>query len=176
LDTQKGKPKRKGLPKAPKPPFQPLHADQETSSRISMVQERLIGRIVSRWSKLEALMNDLIWNITNLNIEDGRLLTERQDATRLIIILRALGGRYLTDKGTPSPRSRFFDTLDKIDQLREDRNQVAHGSWGEFDSVPIVLSLRVKSDELFKIAGETYLRQRMNKIADDIAGCTQIMN
>src|SRR5208282_1930576 len=64
-----------------------------------------------RVTTLEALLNDLIWAIVGLKIEDGRLLTERQDATRLIAILRGLAERYLVDDGTPSPRSRFLESV-----------------------------------------------------------------
>jgi hypothetical protein len=169
------KPKRKRLPKPPKPPFQPLRPEQVTDGRISMVHERLIGRVVSRWAKLEAAMSDLIILITGLNFEDGRLFTERQDATRLIAILRTLAERYLSDEGTPSPRSKFLDTLDKIEHLKEDRNNIVHGSWGEIDGVPIMLSLRAKNEDPKNITGETYPRHRMNGIADGISGCIQII-
>ena len=52
-----------------------------------MAHERFVGRVVTEWAKLEALLNDLIWTMTGLKIEDGRLLTERQDASRLIAMI-----------------------------------------------------------------------------------------
>jgi hypothetical protein len=170
------KPKRKGIPKPQKPPFQPLRPEQTTIGRVGMAHERFVGRVVTEWAKLEALLNDLIWTMTGLKIEDGRLLTERQDASRLIAILRGLSERYLIDEGTPSPRSRFLDALDIIDQLREDRNLIIHGAWGEVDGIPILLSLRAKPDAPANIAGETYPPSRMVKIAVDIGRCIKIMN
>jgi hypothetical protein len=169
------KPKRKGLSKPPKPPFQPIRPEQVTDGRVGMAHERLIGRVVSRWAKLENAMNDLILNIIGAKFEDGRLLIERLDATRLIAILRVLGERYLSEDDEPSSRSKFLDILDKIDHLRDDRNNITHGTWGEIDLVPVVMSLRAKNDDPTNITGETYPRQRMNQIADDIFGCTQVI-
>jgi hypothetical protein len=167
--------KRKGRSKPQKPPLQSLRPEQLSSGRVSMAQERFIGRVTVAWAKLEALLNDLIWAMTGLKIEDGRLLTERQDATRLLTILRALAERYLSDDGSPSPRSRFLDTLDFIDQLKDDRNAIIHGSWGELDGIPIIASLRLKTNSPSKVTSENYPAERMLKIARDIDRCKKIM-
>ena len=97
-------------------------------------------------------INDMIWVITGLGLENGRILTERNDATRQITILLALVERNIAeDKHPNGNKEKLLRTLDQIDILRENRNAIIHGSWGEIDGVPVTASLRFKSSNLSEV-------------------------
>jgi hypothetical protein len=164
------KPKRKGIPKPPKPPIQPYRG-QKVTPDISMSHERLIGRVVSAWAKLETVMQQLVWTLTGLSFEDGRTLTGRQGPDWLIAVLRSLAERYISDEGNPSQRHKLLDILDIVDQRRVDRNDVVHGSWGRMDGAHIVGSLRSKTPDLSNVTTETFNAARLRAIVDDINRC-----
>jgi hypothetical protein len=124
-------------------------------------------------------MHDLIWALVGLSIEDGRVLTEKQDAVRLIGILYVLGERYLPEHQSrgdvPNFREQFLQVLDKIEHLRRDRNFILHGSWGKLDGIPGALSLREKSKNASELIFETFPHERLRDIANNIEGCTKFL-
>jgi len=114
-------------PKTPRPqksPVLPALENQIVDPTISMLTERLIGRAIVAWSKLENCMDDFIWALLAVPIEQGRVLTVRMDAVRKIQTLRRLGELVLSTEKfhVLSP------ILDRVDILREDRNLIGHGS------------------------------------------------
>jgi hypothetical protein len=148
------------MPRAKKLPPVPLRDDQSLNY-IGLVQERLIGRVVAQWSMLENVLHELIWRLTELSFEDGRLFTERMDPSRAILILRVLAGRYLEGEQL----QRLIDLLAVADDLRDDRNFVVHGTWTVLqpDGHNIAASIRQKS-EPGKIIGEHFPHARMRAI------------
>jgi hypothetical protein len=137
-----------------------------------MIMQRLIGRVVIAWSILEASLNDLIWVISGLGMEDGRTLRERQDITDLVSTLRMLGEGHLTDQLL---KPRLGSLLDAVDNLKGDRNTIIHGSWGEIDGVPVVASFRKEASGRTEVFCEEYSHERMRKIALDVSQCTKIV-
>jgi hypothetical protein len=144
----------------------PLRADQTTRPEVGPVQQKLIGRVIIEWSKLEAVLMDVLWQLTGLTFEDGRLLTERMDPARLIILLRTLASRKMKEPLL----QEFINALATADELRDDRNFIVHGSWGTLDpeGVPVALSLRAKS-EPGEIVSEGFPHSRMRAIINAIA-------
>lgn len=142
-----------------KPPIQDRRPDQVFYSRVPLYQERLIGRAVVAWSRLEAAMQDTIWKFLDIPIEQGRLLTARHAPESLILILRTLGRASLSvDKA-----NQFDRVLDLIDIYREDRNFIVHGEWGILspDWIPTAKSLRPKSPKPDELVSETFSPERM---------------
>ena len=121
------------VPRPVKPPIQPPRPGQIADPTIGLIQEKLIGRTVVEWSKLEACMEDGIWHLLNVPIETGRILTARLDAVVKIRLLRELGERLLPE----SNWHELSQILDKIDIRREDRNFIGHGTWGRSDVAPL---------------------------------------
>lgn len=161
--------KRRRPSKPQRPPIKPLGKDQVASPNVSELQQTLIGKFVVLWAKLEASLNDMIWVITGLGLENGRILTERNDATRQITILLALVERNIAeDKHPNGNKEKLLRTLDQIDILRENRNAIIHGSWGEIDGVPVTASLRFKSSNLSEVVCEAYPPQMMTDICDAV--------
>lgn len=161
----KDTPKSTRKPRPPKPPLIPLRPDQTTRQEVGLVQQRLIGRVIVEWTKLEGCLADILWQFTGLSFEDGRLFTERMDPARLIILLRTLAPRKLEGDILQD----FIDALAAADELRDDRNFIVHGSWGVLDpeGIPVALSLRAKSNP-GEVTSEGFPHGRMRAIAKEI--------
>lgn len=153
----------------PKPPEKmqkvPLPDGQTVVPGIDSVQEGLIGRVVVEWSRLEGALDDMIWTLTGLCFEDGRVLTKLTDAKTKIAMLQALAPRYLIDPAL----AKIEEALILADAVRLDRNFIVHGSWGTIAPMneATAVSLRAKSapDE---ITSESFSRGRMLEILDRI--------
>ena len=166
------KPKRKKfIP--PKPPFVSMRAGQEAVFGVSMAHERLVGRVVVEWSRLENILNDVLWSLLGLNFEDGRALTGRADASTKIALLRLIAPRHLASE---DKLEALLLALDTIDACRDDRNFIVHGSWGKIEpeGIPVAASLRAKSkpDE---ITGESFTAQRMRHIIGVIVAMRKVL-
>lgn len=162
----KGAPPKRQKPKPPaKLPRVSMPPGQTPIPDIDGVQEALIGRAVTEWSRLEASLDDLIWTLTGLSFEDGRVLTGRTDAKSKISMLHVLAPRYLKAPGLAGVEQ----ALVLANSLRDDRNFIMHGSWGTLMplSVPIVLSLRLASAP-GEVTSETFSRERMIGIINDM--------
>ena len=160
-------------PKRPvKPPTKPIPDGQTLVPGIDALQERLIGCVVTEWSRLEGALEDMIWTLTGLSFEDGRVLTSRTDAKTKIAMLQVLAPRYLAD---PTLR-KVEEALVLADSLRDDRNFIMHGSWGTM--VPInestALSLRAASLPGM-VTSESFSRARMVGILRGITEAKQAL-
>lgn len=151
-------------PKPDKPQIK-QKSDQTLVPDVSQDQQILIGRVVVASSKLESAMQDTIWHFLRLGANDGRIITERMDASILLRILRALGNRHLDEPLL----IEFLSIMDKIEDGQADRNFIVHASWGTLlpDNFPIGLSLRPKA-EPGKIIAETFPHGRMHAIVRGI--------
>jgi hypothetical protein len=156
-------------PKTPRPqksPVLPALENQIVDPTISMLTERLIGRAIVAWSKLENCMDDFIWALLAVPIEQGRVLTVRMDAVRKIQTLRRLGELVLSTEKfhVLSP------ILDRVDILREDRNLIGHGSWARsgFDRLTVVASLKPEALNPDEVVSETFPDRRLRAVIDGI--------
>jgi hypothetical protein len=158
-------PKPRRAPRATKLSPVPKRADQSLRY-IGPIQERLIGRVTAQWSILENVLHELIWRFTGMSFEDGRLFTERMDASRAVIILRILGARYLEGEQL----QKLIDLLAITDDLRDDRNFIVHGTWAvlEPEGYNMATSIRQKSAP-GEIIGEHFPHKRMRAIAAKIS-------
>jgi len=149
-----------------KPPIQELRADQCHHADISDEQYFLIGRIIVEWSKLEATMEDTIWMFLDIDEDDGKAITKRLGADGKLQLLRTLGARYIL---VDELRAPFVKLLQYVDELKEGRNFIAHGTRGTLmpDNVPVALSLKSKADP-GEVISETFPKERMDAIYDSI--------
>ncbi len=154
-------PQKSKQKKAQKPPLQKLGSGDHFKHGVSMKHERLVGRLVIEWSRLEAIMQDVIWSILDIGLEDGRVLTARSTAQIKLQWLRSFSRRHI--KG--SELEALNDILSAIEELQDDRNFIAHASWGTMKSNgdPVGMSLRQKS-EPSEIISETFPDWRMRQI------------
>lgn len=149
-----------------KPPRWPLRPDQHTEPRISDRHCELMGEAIANWAKLEANLDILIWLLVKMSEEDGRILTQRIDANQKIQISRVLSRRNAEDLFNSL---KVNELLNKIDELREDRNFLVPGAWCTLmpDNEPFGSSLRQKS-EPGMVSSETFPEARMNAIIQNI--------
>jgi hypothetical protein len=152
-------------PRPQKPPIQPPDPNHVSDPTIGLVQEKLIGRAVVEWAKLEACMGDAIQELACMEFEVGRIFTARMDATSLLRTLREIGSLKLSE----SDFHALSQICDKIDIRREDRNLIVHGTWGRTvgQNTAFAISLRIKSDPSV-VVSETFPHRRMKEIISDI--------
>jgi hypothetical protein len=112
---------------AKKPPVRPPKPGEYLRPEISDAHTCKIGRVVVRWSKLEAAIEDTIWMFLGLDEDNGKLATKRLNADGKIQLLRSLGRRQITDQHLAT---EFNEVLKLTVELAEDRNTVIHGLWG----------------------------------------------
>lgn len=114
-------------------------------------------------------MQDTLWNLLGIELDNGRILTERTDAARKLQWLNAFATKHL--KGTEL--SDLKDVLDRINEARLDRNFIMHGTWSThvIKCEPIAFSVREKSDDPTQVIGETFPEWRMRKLILTIAVC-----
>jgi hypothetical protein len=139
--------------------------------RVSMMQERLIGRVVVVWAKLEGILNDLIWAIQGKEMADGRSETERMQITPLIGTIRNLVKDVLVPKGMLDESIQTTALLDEIDNIKNQRNLIVHGMWGEIHGIAAVGSLRIKTADPNNVIYEDWPSTRMVAFADQTARC-----
>jgi len=149
-----------------KPPRQPLRPDQYTTPSISDRHCELMGEAIANWANLEVHLDILIWCLVKMSDEDGRILTTRIDANQKIQILRVLSRRNATGL---FESFKVNELLNKIDELRDDRNFLVHGTWRTLipDNEPFGSSLRQKA-EPGMVSSETFPEARMNEIIQNI--------
>jgi len=151
---------------APKPPMQKRRSDQKFDQELSGEHCDIVGRVIVAWGRLEAALEELIWYFLDLPIDDGRVVTSRLDARTKIEMLRSFGPRHLADETNP----QFSYLLNRISDLKDDRNFVAHGLWGTFqpENIPMALSTRPAAP-LGEVIGETFPPHRMAAIYEGIS-------
>lgn len=157
------------MPKKQRPPVTPRLPHQIAKPVISLRQERWIGRVIVRWSRLDNGLDQLIWKLLRLQLEDGRIITARMDTQFKINILRYLGKKHLSEANA----IKLHDLLNTIEDLYGDRNYIVHGIWSTLipDNVPVAQSLREKIDPIAgpkDLMSETFPESRMHAIIDEI--------
>jgi hypothetical protein len=151
---------------------QPANPDDPIFETISLSQERLLGRFVVEWAKLENTLDDLIWHFFDLPIAYGRIVTSRMDATGKITMLRPLNDMsFSLSSPDYAVHSYIKECLEQIKFLREERNLAVHGTWGRRrrtigSFVPIAFSLRIK-DKPTTVVSEDFDERRIRRMIDD---------
>jgi hypothetical protein len=158
-------PKPPKTPRPTKPPMLPPRENDQLNLTIGLIHEKLIGRVVMEWSRIEEVMGEFIWFLLKLEVDYGRVVTTRLDATIKIKMLRELGELRLRE----THFHELSQILDHIDILRDDRNFIVHGIWGRnLQSIPIALSLRPKPLAPGLIVSEEFSGKRMRDIVHGI--------
>lgn len=152
-------------PRPQKPPIQPPRQDEKLEGNISLVREKLIGRLVINWSLLESSLNNLVWDFLNLDVSRGRVMTSRMDVRNLVSTIRDLGAICAEE----SDFFKLSPILDEIDILREQRNLVVHGIWAVTKRGETVsMSLKTKPLEPDQLVAESFSTARLKGIIEKI--------
>jgi hypothetical protein len=152
-----------------KPPIQKIMPEQIPTQRVGIGQERLIGRAVVIWARLEANLHDLIWAIRGKGLAEGRAETEKHLVGRLLKELRKIGS-WSTE--TPlEVRMAVLAVASAVKTLSEDRNLIVHGTWGELDGVPSVGSLQLETIDRNEVTFEIFPPGRLRDFIRDVTAC-----
>ena len=152
------KPTLKGKPRAARAEVISLSQDQWVEYRISSQQERLVGRVVVRWSALEAALQGVIWEFLDIPMAEGRIITSKMDAGTKVQMVRSLGNLKLREKYAQA----LLDCLSEVEDCRDDRNFVAHGAWVllQPEGIPNAMSLKPKA-ALGTVVGQAFPPKQM---------------
>ena len=150
-------------------PPQPIPDEFPVHNTVPMIHERLLGRLVVEWAKMEQAMDDLIWQFLDLPNEFGRILTSRMDASSKSQMIRQLSqlsfGHSTSDYMV---WSYIDDLLKRLEILKEARNLAVHGTWARNhpDLTPMAFSLRIK-DTPSTIVAEHFSERRMRDLIEE---------
>jgi hypothetical protein len=131
-----------------------------------MSQLRRIGDVVVAWAKLENSLNDLIWTVEGNTLETGRSATEDLHISSLLTALQNAMQRHLVGDKFKPERKAILNIINFVNEVKDERNMVVHGTWATFNGVPIVGSLRAATQEKTKVTFESYPADRMRDIRD----------
>jgi hypothetical protein len=134
-----------------------------------MEQERRLGRLCMTWARIEDAMQEILWILLNVPLEDGRVMTAGADANRKLQWLGGFANKHLTGEELQSLKT----ILARIDEVRQDRNFAVHGSWGtiEPEGIPICFSVKEKSPDPTRVMAESFPRERMMQITRETNEC-----
>jgi len=128
-----------------KPPLIARRPEQSFRQRISRQIETLVGQTVVEWSRVEQVMEEVIWRLLRVTVDEGRIVTASLDAKYKMNLLRGLGKRHLRGQ----QHDDLMQVLDHCEDLLAERNLYSHGQWVTItpDNLPAVISLREKLPE-----------------------------
>ena len=154
-------------------PIQKIRLEQIPTRGVGIGQERLIGRAVIIWAKLEACLHDLIWTIQGKGLAEGREETEKHLVGRLLKELRKIGSSSSTETISTEIRLAVLAVAGAVKTLSEDRNLIVHGTWGELDGVPIVGSLQLETIDRNEVTVESFPPDRLHDFIRDVTACRE---
>jgi hypothetical protein len=114
-------------------------------------------------------MEEVVWKLLRINVDEGRIVTANLDAKHKMNLLRELGKRHLKD-----PRlTDLSELLNHAEDLYAERNMIAHGEWVTLlpENVPTAMSLREKlPDDVSRVEviATTFTKERMKAIIDNM--------
>ena len=150
-------------------PIQKIMPEQIPTPRVGIGQERLIGRAVVIWARLEASLHDLIWKIRGKGLAEGRGETEKHLVGRLLKELRKIGSG--STETALEVRMAVLAVAGVVTRLSEDRNLIVHGTWGELDGVPTVGSLQLETIDRNEVTFESFPPDRLRDFIRDVTAC-----
>ena len=99
-----------------------LHSERILNKK----QLHAIGCVAVESSRLETLIEILIWIICGFDEDRGRIFTDRVQLDGKVSLLRAL---VKEKKTTQKFRDRFKEITDEISSTIPKRNTIIHGDW-----------------------------------------------
>ena len=128
-----------------------------------------IADVVIAFSFMDSAAEQFIWQLCGLSFEDGRMLTT-MDAKPKFNVLKQMVKRHKLTLTNPGLPATFWDTLDN---LRDYRNQIAHGQWAMVDgSIPVTASFRIIDKQSGAIIADAFSIERLEAIARQCERCT----
>ncbi len=154
------------IPIVTRQPLEPTPVSGRLSRDVGTSQLRRIGEVVVAWAKLENSLNDLIWTVEGKTLETGRSATEDLHISSLLTALQNAMQRHLVGDKFKPERKAILNIITFVNEVKDERNMVIHGTWATFNGIPIVGYLRANTQEKSKVTFESYPADRMRDIRD----------
>ena len=129
-----------------------------------------IGRVAAVWAKLEFTINEMIWDLANLDINCGACITAQLTTPvsrmrALIALVRLLGGkdRLIADLNKFSGR---------LDGLARRRNRIIHDPWGYNADKKKYVRLEITADRKLVFEDKEAELEEIKRVFDDIIHAT----
>jgi hypothetical protein len=163
------RPKKRQPQPSNKPKLVTLPQNTYPDLNISLQHERLVGRFVMTWAKIEGLIHQLIWQLLHLDFEDGKVVTARNDVEANMTALRNIAARKLPATTTEA----LLPLLDQVRDLQQTRNTIVHSQWITLQpmSVPTAMSIRKKALSLDSVMSEIFPTSAMYELIDKTQKC-----
>ncbi len=123
-----------------------------------------IADVVMSFAAMETTAEHLIWELSGVSFDDGKLLT-RMEAKAKLDLARKFIERYNLLKGHDKEKIvAFWRTIHFLVELR---NKVAHGLWWMLDKkIPLCASYRMASGE-GQVTAEAFPLERLRYITEE---------
>jgi hypothetical protein len=167
-DNQKSSPRfkrRKGKStKGPQIINYSLSDTSRLSKKIPAAVKIAIANVIMAFAEMEVSAETVIWDLTGLSPDDGKLLT-RMDSKDKLELTKKFSERYGLAIHPDSETAANIWSV--IRQEVEARNKIAHGMWVMIDKkIPLAISYRIPTS-LGRITGEQFPIDRLRLIADN---------
>jgi hypothetical protein len=129
-----------------------------------------IGRVAAVWAKLEFTINEMIWDLANLDINCGACITSQLTSPisrmrALIALVRLLGGK-----------DKLIGDLNKfsgrIDGLARRRNRIVHDPWAYSVDKKTFVRLEITADRKLVFEDKKAELEELTRVLDDIIHAT----
>ena len=129
---------------------------------------RYIGEITARWNMVELHLQEIVWDVLDLDLKRGRLLTYRSGAREKLNLFRALGKHWIKNQLLVDEFKKIATEIERLNGLR---NDYVHGVFGHIPGEPKILKLLYIKTTENKITprAESKTENDIKLVADDIA-------
>src|SRR5258707_1423069 len=143
-----------------------LHDPTEEQQNSTFIQ---VGRFFQTWAKLESVMNRVIAGALNAKLDHWLIVTANLEVSKKIGIIRSfIAGSSLSD----ADKKTFDDWMNRIKELSETRNIIAHCMFLSHPANGGAIFYRVKADKKLEQIEKQISKAEFEKMDRDMLSCT----
>jgi len=125
-----------------------------------------IGRVASVWAKLEFSINEMIWDLANVDINCGACITAQ--LTTPVSRMRALISLVRFHGGKDKLISDLNKFSARLDGLARRRNRVIHDPWGYDFTKDTYIRMEITADRKLVFESKEAQIEDIKRVFDDI--------
>ncbi len=124
--------------------------------------ERL-GRIITNWAVIDSLQTEFLAHLLQADPGSMYIMTQNVSAKTVTGWIRTMTPIHLSDQES---QQRIADLLNKIDEMRADRNALVHGLWSTESTAGTVLVQTVRWERAEIVKGEIWTLADLDELVD----------
>jgi hypothetical protein len=125
-----------------------------------------IGRIATTWAKLEFMINEMIWDLSNVDVRSGACITAQIMSP--IGLMRALIALVRLHGGKDDLISDLNKLSGRIDGVARRRNRIVHDPWGWDATTKTYIRLEITADRKLVFEDKAAELADLKSVFDDI--------